>query len=62
VNEHSVECEWTPRETYDVCLSEEFEKYESTSLANMRAAGGQPDIEVVGSEEAKKVGRRLHTA
>ena len=55
VKSHGVECEWTPRDTYDVCLSQEFKAYEDDALRNMRAAGGNPEIEVMDEESAKNV-------
>ena len=43
VKNNKIDCEWTPRTTYDACLSEEFKAYESEALAGLRAAGGEPE-------------------
>lgn len=57
VKKHSVECEWTPRDTYDVCLTQEFDAYETDALNNLRAAGGTPDIAYLGKDDAQRATR-----
>jgi hypothetical protein len=43
VENNKIECEWTPRKTYDACLSDEFKAYEADALAGLRSAGGEPE-------------------
>jgi hypothetical protein len=56
IKEHKVECEWTPRKTFDACLTEEFSEYSAKALAGVREAGSTEEVEVLSGQEAKSVG------
>lgn len=43
VTKHKIDCEWTPRPTYDVCMTGEFLQYEAKALETLLEAGGEPD-------------------
>jgi hypothetical protein len=51
-----VECEWTPRKTFDACLTEEFSQYSATALAGVREAGSAEEVEVLAGDQARAVG------
>jgi hypothetical protein len=51
-----VECEWTPRKTFDACLTEEFSQYSATALAGVREAGSPEEVEVLAGDQARAVG------
>ncbi|KAJ9101219.1 hypothetical protein QFC21_003438 [Naganishia friedmannii] len=56
VKKHNVECEWTPRPTYDVCLSEEFKAYSNIAYDNVLKRGGAKEV-AVHVEEASSATR-----
>ena len=55
IKEHRVECEWTPRKTYDACLTDEFSDYSAKALAGVREVGSTEEVEVLSGEKAKVV-------
>ncbi|KAK4688190.1 hypothetical protein P7C73_g1922, partial [Tremellales sp. Uapishka_1] len=61
IRQHNIDCEWNLRDTYDVCLTDEFKDYSANALREMRAAGGKPVIDVLDAEEAKKETRVAET-
>ncbi|OCF36345.1 hypothetical protein I316_02220 [Kwoniella heveanensis BCC8398] len=54
VEKTGIECEWTPRDTYDVSLSSDFRDYASKALKDLRDNGGTPEVEEVGQEQTVK--------
>lgn len=52
---NNIECEWTPRETYDVCLSDEFKAYSETALRDLRSVGGNPPLTELSADKAQNV-------
>ncbi|KAK8853409.1 hypothetical protein IAR55_004115 [Kwoniella newhampshirensis] len=58
VKEHSVECEFTPRQTLDVILNDEFREYCATAFEEAKKYGlDLSHIKYHDAEEAKKVTR-----
>lgn len=55
VKEHGIECEWTPRPTYDVCLSNEFKAYSDIAYDNVVKRGGAQDVNVHTGDAAPAV-------
>ena len=55
IKDHQVECEWTPRKTFDACLTDEFSDYSAKALAGVREAGSTEEVEVLSGDEAKAV-------
>jgi hypothetical protein len=58
VKKHNIDCEWTPRPTYDVCLSEEFKAYSNIAYDNVLKRGGAKEV-AVHMEEASSVSQNL---
>lgn len=56
IRKHKIACEWQRRETYDVCLTEEFAAYSHEANAAFAAAGGSPPA-ALGTEAAQKAAR-----
>ncbi|WRT63779.1 uncharacterized protein IL334_000704 [Kwoniella shivajii] len=54
IKKTGINCEWTPRDTYDVSLSESFKDYAVDALRNLRECGGKPEVEELGKEQARK--------
>lgn len=46
VKEHNIDCEWTPRPTYDICLSEEFKAYSNIAYDNVLKRGGAKEVAI----------------
>lgn len=62
VTKHGIECEWSPRPTYDVCMTDEFLQYEATALKGLRQAGGEPeDFSILDKETAQQVRSSVHS-
>lgn len=55
IKSRQVECEWTPRKTYDACMSDEFVAYSAKALDGVRKAGSAEVVEVLDGDAAKKV-------
>lgn len=55
VDKHAIDCEFTPCDTFDVCLSDAFTAYASTALAAVQGMGGAADVEPTAGDEAKEV-------
>jgi hypothetical protein len=55
IKEHIVECEWTPRKTFDACLTDEFSEYSAKALDGVRKSGSTVEVEVLSGERAKEV-------
>lgn len=55
VDEHEIDCEFTPCDTFDVCLSDNFTSYASTALEAVKAMGGAGDVEPTAGEDARQV-------
>lgn len=63
MEKHGVECEFTPRPTVDVCLTESFADYEAQALARAKAAGVDVrSVEVLDDAETVKVGDAAYLA
>ncbi|WWC58190.1 uncharacterized protein I303_100726 [Kwoniella dejecticola CBS 10117] len=54
IEKTKIDCEWTPRDTYDVSLSEDFKEYASKALKDLLDAGGQPEVEELSKDQAIK--------
>jgi hypothetical protein len=54
--EHGVDCEWTPRPTFDVCLSEEFTAYSNIAYDNVMKRGGAKEVTLHTGDDAPAVG------
>ncbi|KAJ9110658.1 hypothetical protein QFC19_001487 [Naganishia cerealis] len=59
VKEHNVECEWTTRQTLDVCLSEEFKAYSNIAYDNVLKRGGAKEVTVHSEEAASSLHETL---
>ena len=55
IKEHQVECEWTPRKTFDACLTDDFSEYSAKALDGVRKSGSKAEVEVLTGEKAKAV-------
>ncbi|EJT47860.1 hypothetical protein A1Q1_03237 [Trichosporon asahii var. asahii CBS 2479] len=56
IHKHKIECEWQKRETYDVCLTEDFAAYSQQANDAFAQAGGHPPAPL-GREGAQKAAR-----
>ncbi|WVQ62711.1 uncharacterized protein L199_000859 [Kwoniella botswanensis] len=54
IQKTGIDCEWTPRDTYDVSLSEDFRDYASKALRDLLECGGKPEVEELGQDQAVK--------
>lgn len=54
VKKHGIDCEWTPRTTYDIFLSPEFAEHSRVAVDAYRDAGGRVDLTEKSPEEAAK--------
>lgn len=55
VKEHDIDCEWTPRPTFDVCLSDEFTAYSNTAYDNVIKRGGATEVKLHIGDDAPTV-------
>jgi glycine/D-amino acid oxidase-like deaminating enzyme len=55
IKEHNVECEWTPRKTFDACLTHDFSEYSAKALDGVRKSGSTVEVKVLSGERAKDV-------
>ncbi|WWC85870.1 uncharacterized protein L201_000737 [Kwoniella dendrophila CBS 6074] len=54
IKKTNIDCEWTPRDTYDISLSESFRDYASNALKTLLESGGKPQVEELSQEQAAK--------
>ncbi|OCF32027.1 hypothetical protein I316_06413 [Kwoniella heveanensis BCC8398] len=57
IAEHNVDCDWTPRTTVDLCLSEDFVQYARQAYEDAKAAGlDLSQVEELDQAAAQKAG------
>ena len=54
IERHNIDCEFTYRDTYDMCMTPEYHQLVEKAIADYRAAGGTPRLQSVDPELAKK--------
>lgn len=55
VKVHGIDCEWTPRPTFDVCLSDEFTAYSNIAYDDVVKRGGAKEVKVHSADDAPVV-------